>query len=235
MNAPIVLFPSDSFCIFTMFRFLEQYEALDHSGTPFDPETYVPPVVHTPQSTHTSHQMRSSSSLSPHLANQLQMHSLGGRAQAKPLPLATAITGLPNLLQFTPAQFQQLQLLLKLQATQLEQQRHVVQTARYDWLVRSLQCGLPNEVDFAFNTLVILSHDDKRIMPLSTVSGVWLDNQTFLFDHFVSCCFYIGTVCQILSSCRQNCQWCLETEFFMVVSVSFAMLKPPGFYLCKQH
>ena len=176
--------PLYSYCVC---RFLEQYESLDHNGTPFDPETYVPTTVHASHSTLSSHQhTRSTSSLSPHLANQLQMHALGGRAQAKPLPLATGIPGLPSLLQFTPAQFQQLQLLLKLQASQLELQRHMVQTARYDWLVRSLQCGLPNEVDFAFNTLIILSHDDRRVMPISTVSGVWLDLSDFpvLIVHF---------------------------------------------------
>ena len=216
---------------------MEQYESLDHNGTPFDPETYVPPAVHTPQTALASHQTRSSSTLSPHLANQLQMHSLGGRAQTKPLPLATAIPGLPNLLQFTPAQFQQLQLLLKLQASQLEQQRHLVQTARYDWLVRSLQCGLPNEVDFAFNTLVVLSHDDKKIMPMSTVSGAWLDGEPYPFsDHLFSVAFTWVQNAKfsvvIISNIKAVKNW-----FFPYLSVWLNVLNPPWFLfiLYKQH
>lgn len=134
-------------------RYLEQYERLEASGSPFDPSTYVPP----PPAPHKMHSPRPlpvfnnfvSSPSSPHVPSH---HS-----------------PLPNLVHLTPTQLQQLQLLLQAPTSSATVQSF--DTTRYDWIVRSLQCGLPNEVDFALNTLLMMSYDEHMITPLPAVSG----------------------------------------------------------------
>ena len=77
---------------------------------------------------------------------------------------------MPSLLQLPANQLQLVQLLLQ-QLTNLQQSNQLVATAhgmaRFDWLVRSLQSGFPNEVDLAINSLIMLSNDSEKVFVIS--------------------------------------------------------------------
>lgn len=76
--------------------------------------------------------------------------------------LLNQIANMPSLLQLPPNQLQLVQLLLQ-QLAALQHQSQTVNVVRYDWLVRSLQSGFPNEVDMAMNVLLMLSADTNKI------------------------------------------------------------------------
>ena len=79
--------------------------------------------------------------------------------------------GLPSLLQLNPTQLSQLQHLLQ-QPAGLSYMQQPIHEVRYDWLLRSLTSGLPNEMDFVLNALMVVSHDQHMILSLPTVSSV---------------------------------------------------------------
>ena len=157
---------------FSFTRFLEQYEKLENSGTPFDPASYVPPVspyVPSSQKINT----RSYTLATPTIPT----HQSSLPSTSLPLDQLQLLrrAGLPGLIQLTPTQLSQLQLLLHQPGSlsRLQQPAHKV---RYDWLLRSLTSGLPNEVDFSLNALLMVSHDQHVILTLTNVSHYVLLN-----------------------------------------------------------
>lgn len=81
--------------------------------------------------------------------------------------LLQQISTMPGLLQLPHNQLQIIQLLLQQLAGIQQTSRLGHRATRYDWLVRSLQCGYPNEVDIAVNALLMLSFDTERVLSIS--------------------------------------------------------------------
>ena len=168
------------------FRFLQEYEQMELQGSTFDPANYVtrttppvrqsripqptPPTQSTPTPPVNARLSRNSfSTLSSHLPNLLALPGLQGLGnlldQLSKAPNQLQV--LSNMLQLPPNQIQLLELLMH--QHQQRQQSRVLDNTRTDWLVRSLQSGFPNEIDFSLNSLLIMSSDNKGVLPLNGV------------------------------------------------------------------
>ena len=78
------------------------------------------------------------------------------------------LANLPSLLQLPPNQLQLVQLLLQqMAAIHATKGRGGEKGAlrgsgkKCDWLVKSLECGLPNEVDLSMNCLLVMSNEEE--------------------------------------------------------------------------
>ncbi len=159
---------------------------MELQGSAFDPTKFTPktippvrqsrihPVYSTPSPTppppvNARLSRNSFSTLSSHLPNLLALPGLQGLGN-----LLDQLSKAPNQLQvlssmlhLPPNQVQLLELLM--QQHQQQQQTRVLDNTRNDWLVRSLQSGFPNEVDFCLNSLLIMSSDNKGVLPLNDI------------------------------------------------------------------
>lgn len=118
------------------------------------------------------------SSKLPHLTAIPAFNNLLKQFEKTP-ELLGQISSMPSLLQLPPNQLQLVQLLIQqLNSLKSEQGKGplsiVGARVKCDWVIRSLQCGLPNEVDLAMNSLLIMSVKSMALVlpdipPLFTV------------------------------------------------------------------
>lgn len=73
----------------------------------------------------------------------------------------------------------------------------------YYKLSMSLKSGLPNEVDFAFNTLTILSRDEKDPLLLSSVPSL-LDLMLAHVGIYDECKHSLHRVCKVIAHVKIN-------------------------------
>ena len=153
------------------------FEPSNHvtKSTPPIRQVRVPPIVQStpspaPSPVNSRIPQNSFSALSSRLPNLLALPGLQGLGnlldQLGKSPNQLQV--LSNMLNLPPNQVQLLELLMK--QRQVQQQTKLSDNSRIDWLVRSLQSGFPNELDFTLNTLLVMSVDDNvGVMPLSKV------------------------------------------------------------------
>lgn len=159
------------------YRYLEPYERYE-AGEPAlfpspDPAprrlTFqtTPTIQTTPPIPHSNHNLLAAKF--SHLTQVPGFANLLKQVEKSP-ELISQIASLPSLLQLPPNQLQLIQLLLQQMAAVHSGKGGsggVVGATRgggkkCDWLVRSLECGLPNEVDLSINCLLILSYESGR-------------------------------------------------------------------------
>ena len=154
------------------------FEPSDHmtKSTPPIRQVRVPPVIQAtptppaPSPVNSRIPQNSFSALSSRLPNLLALPGLQGLGnlldQLGKAPNQLQV--LSNMLNLPPNQIQLLELLMR--QRQVQQQTKLSEDSRIDWLIRSLQSGFPNELDFTLNTLLVMSVDDSvGVMPLSKV------------------------------------------------------------------
>ena len=134
--------------------------------------TQVTPTssLSTPQSINAKKTPRNSfSTISTHLPNLLTLPGLHGLGNLldQLVKAPNQLQVLAGMLNLPPNQVQLLEMLMHQHQQQL--QSKVLESSRVDWLVRSLQSGFPNEIDFALNSLLIVSSDNKGVLPLGKV------------------------------------------------------------------